>query len=110
MKSRIFVLAASVLLLASTGLSQKNQEKPKLHSDFYFGTYPQSRDAIEIMAKEKARLLLVGFHNGWDIEKIAKESKSPEDELERLFADLQEVRFADEVDSFEDRPILPVIR
>ena len=53
------------------------------------------------MAKERVRLLLVGFHNGWDIEKIAKESKSPEDELERLFADLQETRFADEVDSFD---------
>ena len=99
MKSRILVLVAS-LLLASTGLSQKNQEKPKLHSDFYFGSYPVSRDGATAMAKEKARLLLVGFHNGWDIEKIAKESKSPEDELERLFADLQEARFADEIDSF----------
>ena len=109
MKSRILVLVAS-LLLASTGLSQKNQEKPKLHSDFYFGSYPVSRDGAAAMAKERARLLLVGFHNGWDIEKIAKESKSPEDELERLFADLQEARFADEVDSFSDRPMLPVIR
>jgi hypothetical protein len=110
MKSRIFVFAASLLLLASTGLSQKNQEKPKLHSDFYFGTYPLSRDAMEIMAKEKARLLLVGFHNGWDIEKIAKESKSAPDELERLFADLQEMRFADESSQFEFHPMLPVIR
>jgi hypothetical protein len=110
MKSRILAIAASLLLLAATGLSQKNQEKPKLHSDFYFGTYPLSRDAVALMAKEKARLLLVGFHNGWDIEKIAKESKSPEDELERLFADLQEVRFADDVDQFTSRPMLPVIR
>ena len=101
MKSRILVFAASLLLLASIGLSQKNQEKPKLHSDFYFGTYPLSRDAVTLMANEKARLLLVGFHNGWNIEKIAKESKTPEDELERLFADLQEIRFADEVDQFD---------
>ena len=110
MKSRIFALAASLLLLSSTGLSQKNQEKPKLHSDFYFGTYPLSREAVEIMAKEKARLLLVGFHNGWDIEKIAKESKSAPDELERLFADLQEMRFADETSQFQFQPMLPVIR
>jgi hypothetical protein len=27
-----------------------------------------------------------------------------------LFADLQEVRFADEVDQFDYRPMLPVIR
>jgi len=110
MKSRILVVFAASLLLVSTGLSQKNQEKPKLHSDFYFGTYPISRDAVTLMAKDKARLLLVGFHNGWDIEKIAKESKSPQDELERLFADLQEERYADEVDQFDYRPMLPVIR
>jgi hypothetical protein len=69
-----------------------------------------SRDAVAIMAKDKARLLLVGFHNGWNIEKIAKESKSPDDELDRLFADLQENRFADESSQFVYQPMLPVIR
>jgi hypothetical protein len=97
-------------LLATTGLSQKSLEKPKLHADFYFGTYPLSRDALTLMANEKVRLLLVGFHNGWDIEKIAKESKVREDELERLFADLQEVHYADERDQFSYVPELPVIR
>jgi hypothetical protein len=110
MRSRILVFTASLLLLASTGLSQKNQEKPKLHSDFYFGTYPVSRDANTLMANEKARLLLVGFHNRWDIEKIAKESKVRDDELERLFADLQEVHYADERDQLDYVPLLPVIR
>jgi hypothetical protein len=110
MKSRILVVLAASLLWVATGLSQKNQEKPKLHTDFYFGTYPLSRDAVTLMAKEKARLLLVGFHNGWDIEKIAKESKTAQDELERLFADLQEERYADEVDQFTYRPMFPVIR
>jgi hypothetical protein len=62
------------------------------------------------MAKERVRLLLVGFHNGWEIEKIAKESKSPEEELDRLFADLQDANFADENDRSEERPMLPVIR
>lgn len=110
MKSRTLLIAATLLVLASTGLSQKNQEKPKLHSEFYFGTYPISRDATALMAKEKSRLLIVGFHNGWDIEKIAKESKSPEDELERLFADLQEERYADELNQYDYRPMFPVIR
>lgn len=109
MKSRSLVFAAS-LLIASTALSQRNQEKPKLHSDFHFGTYPVSRDAATTLGNERVRLLLVGFHNGWDIEKIAKESKAPEDELERLFADLQESHFADEIDRFTLQPMLPVIR
>jgi len=108
MKLKYLLLAA--LLTASTAWSQKSQEKPKLHSDFFFGSYPVSRDADMTMAKEKVRLLLVGFHNGWNIEKIAKETKAPEDELERLFADLQEARFADEVDQYDQRPMLPVIR
>ena len=54
MKSKILLFAASLLLLVSTGFSQKNQEKPKLHSDFYFGTYPLSRDAIALMANRNA--------------------------------------------------------
>jgi hypothetical protein len=111
MKSKILVLAASLMLLTSSAaLSQKPQERPKLHADFYFGTYPASREAATIMAKDKSRLLLVGFHNGWDIEKIAKESKSPEDEFERLFADFQEEGLATERDQYDFRPLLPVIR
>ena len=100
----------AILLLASTGLSQKKPERPKLHSDFYFGTYPLSRDAISMMAKENARLLLVGFHQGWDMEKIAKESGVKEEDLDKLFADMEEARLAVEIDQYERRPMLPVIR
>jgi hypothetical protein len=106
----MYVFAALVLLLATTGLSQKQQEKPKIHSDFYFGTYPVSRDAEALLANEKVKLLLVGFHNKWDIEKIAKETKQSDIDLDRLFADLQENRLADELDQFSYRPMLPVVR
>lgn len=108
MKLKYLVLVA--LLTATTAWSQKNQEKPKLHSDFYFGSYPVSRDADMTMAKERVKLLLVGFHNGWNIEKIAKETKAPQEDLERLFADLQDARFADEIDQYDQRPMLPIIR
>jgi hypothetical protein len=99
-----------MLLLAFTGLSQKRQEKPKIHSDFKFGTYPVSRDAAALLAKENVRLLLVGLHNGWDLEKIAKETKVKEEELDKLFADLEENKLAVEIDQFERKPMLPVIR
>jgi len=110
MKSRILVFAALLPLLATTGLSQKNQEKPKVHADFFFGTYPVARDAETLLGNPKVRMLLVGLHNKWNIEKTAKESGVAEDELERLFADLQEARLADEIDQFDSRPILPVVR
>ncbi len=109
MKTKVIVLAI-LLLLATSLVAQKKPEKPKLHPDFYFGTYPISRDAGTLLAKEPARLVLVGFHQGWDIEKIAKESKVSEDELDKIFADLEEARFAWEVDEYTTRPLLPVIR
>jgi hypothetical protein len=58
MKLRLF-LTAMLVLSASSGLSQKREEKPKLHADFYFGGYPVYRDAITTMAKEDVRLLMV---------------------------------------------------
>jgi hypothetical protein len=105
-----FFIFAALLLTASSGLSQKKLEKPKLHTDFYFGTYPVSRDAAALFDKENVRLVLVGFHQGWDIEKISKESKVPEVDLDKVFADLEEGRLAFERDQFERRPLLPVIR
>jgi hypothetical protein len=109
MKLRLFLVAALVLS-ASSGLSQKRQEKPKLHADFHFGSYPVYRDAITTMAKEDVRLLMVGFHQNWDLEKIAKESKVPAENLDKLFADLEEGRLVVEIDLYSRRPLLPVIR
>jgi hypothetical protein len=104
------VVIAAMLLVATTGLAQKRPEKPKLHSDFKFGTYPVSRDALTMLAKENVRLILVGLHNGWDLEKIAKESKVKEEELDKVYADLEEAKLAVEIDQYDRRPMLPVIR
>jgi len=108
MKTKVLVLA-TLLFLATSLVAQKKPEKPKLHSDFYFGTYPISRDAGTLIAKENARLLLVGFHQGWDIEKVAKESKVSVDELDKVFADLEDAKLATEVDDSK-RPLITVIR
>jgi len=115
MKNRTLVvlsLAALVLAAASSPViaSQKKPEKPKLHADFYFGTYPASRDASTLLSKEAARLLLVGFHQGWDIEKIAKEGKQSEEDLDKLYADLEDARLVAEIDQYTNAPLLPVIR
>jgi hypothetical protein len=109
MKTKVIVLA-TLLFLATSLVAQKKPEKPKLHSDFYFGTYPVSRDAGTLIAKEPARLLLVGFHQGWDLEKIAKESKLAEDDLDKMFADLEDAKLAWEVDEYTTRPLVVVIR
>jgi hypothetical protein len=100
----------ALLLITATGLSQKRQEKPKLHSDFQYGTYPVSREASTLLAKENVRYVLVGLHQNWDMEKIAKESKTKEEDLDKTYADLEENRLVVEVDQFERRPLLPIIR
>jgi hypothetical protein len=109
MKLKVLTLAA-VLLLACGAAAQKKPERPKLHADFYFGMYPIARDATALVSKPDARLILVGFHQGWDLAKIAKESKAAEEDLEKTFADLEEARLATEVDEWTVRPMLPVIR
>jgi hypothetical protein len=109
MKSKVLMLAV-LLLLACGAAAQRKPEKPKLHSDFYFGMYPVSRDVATLVGKQDARLILVGFHQGWDLMKIAKESRTAEEDLEKTFADLEEARLATEIDEFTVRPMLPVIR
>jgi hypothetical protein len=109
MKRKAIVLVA-ILLAVTVVAAQKKPEKPKLHTDFYVGTYPITRDAVTTLSKDNVKLLMVGFHQGWDIEKIAKESKVAEEDLDKLFADLEEERFVTEIDEYSKRPLLPVIR
>ena len=108
MKTRL--LAVLLLALACSGFGQRKPERPKIHSDFHFGSLPVSRDAIDRLSKENIRLLLVGLHNGWDLQKIEKETKISIDDLSGLFADLEDDRLAFVVDEFSSRPMLPVIR
>lgn len=108
MKTKVLILSA--LLVASAGWAQKKPERPKVHSDFYFGSYPSSRTATDLMAKEQARLLVVGYHEGWDTEKIAKEMKLPLNDLQDLYDELEEQRLAGERSEYEVRPFMPVIR
>jgi len=63
-----FLITTSLLILLAA-------EKPKVHSDFHFGTYPTSREAETFMKDEKARLVTVAHHVGWSAEKLTKELK-----------------------------------
>jgi hypothetical protein len=111
-KKRIFAFVCLLFLLALPfAFAQKKQERAKLHSDFYFGSYPTSRDAAELMAKENVRLLLVGFHLGWDVDKVAKETKLSAEDLNKLYDDLDDQHLAGKRSADDDaRPFMPVIR
>ena len=51
-----FLFIPLILLLA-----QKPVEKPKVHADFQFGSYPSSRTGEEIMKEDLAREVVVAY-------------------------------------------------
>jgi|GEM_PF-1547159 len=108
-RAKVLVLIA---LLSTPVQAQRKAERPRLHSDFYFGSSAASREALQLMEKEQARLLLVGFHQGWDIPRIAREMKTSADELNVVYDELASQRLAGSRSSEyeEPQPFIPVIR
>jgi len=109
-KTHIKICTLALLIGASVSLSQKPPERPKVHSDFTFGSYPVSRDAINLMSKDKIRYMVVAFHEGWDFDKVGKELKLTDDEVDRLFSELDTEKLA-KLDQYNDpEPNMLVIR
>jgi hypothetical protein len=108
MKTRVLLL--TVMLVAPAALAQRKPERPRIHAEFYPGSLPVSREFTNIVAKEDVRLILVGLHERWDLEKISKETKLGIDDVSRVFADLEEQRLAFMREEFDLIPLIPVIR
>jgi len=98
------------LLAASVVFSQKPPQRPKVHSDFSFATFPVSREASQMMTKEKYRYMLVAFHEGWDFEKVGKELKVSDEEVDKIFSDLDSEHLASQSQDGDPRPNILVIR
>jgi len=109
-KMHIFVCTLALLLGGSVGLAQKPPDRPKVHSEFTFASYPVSRDALALMSKEKSRYMLVAFHEGWDFDKIGKELKLSDDEVDRIFSDLDVEQLARLNQDNDPKPNVLVIR
>ena len=104
-------LSLLVIFIAGSVVSaQKPPQRPKVHSDFAFATSPVSREAMNLMSKEKNRFVVVAFHEGWDFDKIAKELKISDDEVDKLFSDLDTEHLVEENQDSEARPNFPVYR
>lgn len=82
---------ALLFLLAAPGSAQKKPERPKVHADFYFGSIPPSRDATKTLAEDKSRLILVGYHEGWSEEKMAKELKMTRRDVDGVHGSLSDI-------------------
>ena len=99
-----------ILLPLILTLVQKPAEKPKVHADFQFGSYPSSRQAEEVMKEDLAREILVAYHEGWDLDKIAKTFKVSISDVTKLSDKLEDERLSGRRNDFDIRPFIPVIR
>ena len=102
------ILLAVVLVLPSA--AQKKQERPEVHADFQFGSYPVSRTAMDLMSKESARLLLIGYHEGWSFDKISKEFKISIDDLTKISDQLEDEQLGGRRNEYEVKPFIVVVR
>ena len=91
-------------------LAQKPAEKPKVHADFQFGSYPSSREGNELMGNELAREIVVAYHEGWSIDKIAKTLKLSVSDVSKVADKLEDEKIAGRRDDFDIHPFIPVIR
>jgi hypothetical protein len=99
----ILTAAFLILLLA---------EKPRVHSDFQFGTFPTSREAEKTLKDEKARLLAVAYSVGWSPDKLVKEFKDlklTSTDLIRISDDMEDAGLLRRGD-YDTRPGMIVIR
>jgi hypothetical protein len=110
MRIRIAVLLGLLAVFPAFAQKNKKEQKPAVHADFQFGMYPLSRDVEKTMANEQARLLLVAYAQGWDIEKLAKNLKLTASDLTKLSDNLEDDRWVRRDEYNEIRAGLPVIR
>jgi hypothetical protein len=101
------ILVVPLVLLLS---AQKPAKKPDVHSDFYFGSYPWSRTAQELMKDDLSKQIVVAFSQGWSIDKVARNLKVSPSDVSRAADRLEDENLAGRRDEFEATPFMPVIR
>jgi hypothetical protein len=102
---RTFLIIPLVLMLA-----QKPVKKPEVHADFYFGSYPLSRVAADLLKEDLAREIVVAYSRGWSVDKIAKFFKITTSDVSKVSDKLEDERLVGRLDEYDTRPFMPVVR
>jgi hypothetical protein len=102
---RSFLIIPLLLMLA-----QKPVKKPDVHADFQFGSYPWSRQAAELLKDDLAREIVIGYSQGWSVDKIAKFFKVTTSDVSRVSDKLEDERLVGRLDQYDVTPFMPVVR
>jgi hypothetical protein len=106
MVKNLLVIPLLMLLTA-----QKPVKKPDVHADFHFGSYPWSRTAETLLNEELARQVVIGYAQGWSIDKMSKELKQPSDDVSKMSDRLEDENLIGRRDDdFDASPILTIVR
>ncbi len=106
----VAVLAVLVLGGAGAAAAGQENERPKVHTDFQFGSFPQSNDAAETFSSENVLMLVVGMHEGWSIDKFIKETEKDRVEILTITDELEEGRLIRGRSDYDMRPGMVVLR
>jgi len=104
------ILAVPLGLAAQKQKKGKKPERPAVHADFYFGSYPLSTSALTIMADEQTREVVVAYAEDWSLDKLAKQLKLNITDLNRISDKLEDERLVRRDEYRDLRPGMPVIR
>ena len=95
---------------APAGLAQKQEERPKVHTDYKFGSFPYSPEAQERFSDEETVRLIIGFHEGWSVDKFIKETESERLDVLTVTDELEDGRLIRGRSDYDMRPGFPVLR
>jgi len=102
-------IGALVLALPSV-VSGQDEERPEVHSEFTFGSFPYSAEATVLFESEDARRIIGAFDRGWSIDKFVEETGSDEIEVLTLVDALEQENLVRGINDFDMRPGLLLVR
>ena len=104
------VLVVLLLCAPGTAAAQEENERPKVHTDFEFGSFPQSNEAAETFTADDVLMLVVGLHEGWSIDKFIRETEKDRVEILTITDELEEGRLIRGRSDYDMRPGMIVLR
>jgi hypothetical protein len=105
------LLALGLACLAPpASAAQQAGERPDVHSEFAFGSFPYSPEAAALFESEVARMLVGALDRGWSLDKFLKETGGSQLDALTLLDDLEQANLVRGTSEYDRRPGLLLVR
>jgi hypothetical protein len=102
-----------LLLLWLSGFAvpiNAQERRPEVHSEFAFGSFPDSREGAALFESAEARMLVAAFDRGWSLDKFLSETDLSALDTLNILDGLEQADLVRGPNDFELRPGLLMIR